>query len=77
VFLVDDQQPESLEAHVSLKKTMRPDNNVDLPCLQTFDGSRLRLVIDESREHLDCDRELAQALPKDVEMLLGKNSRRG
>src|ERR1700704_4657547 len=61
---------------VTLQKSMRPYDDVDLAYLQTFDRSRLRLIVDKPREHLDRDGEFAQPLAKDMEVLLGKNSGR-
>src|SRR2546425_8826454 len=37
-----------------------------------FDGARLRLLVDKARQHLDRDREVAQPLSEDMEMLLGQ-----
>src|SRR2546425_1598795 len=76
MLLVDDEQPEPLEAHVTLEKAMCPNDDVDLARLQALDGSSLRFVIDEPRQHLDRNRELAQPLAKDVEVLLCQNRRR-
>src|SRR5256885_1289077 len=56
---------------------MRADDDVDMAVLQPFHGPRLRLVVDESREHLDHDREILQPLPEHVEVLLRKHSGRG
>ena len=45
-----------------------------MPGLDAFDRSRLGLVVDETRQHLDHDGKVLQPLTKDVEVLLGENS---
>ena len=55
---------------------MRADHDVDVARLQTLHRPRLRLVIHESRQHLDHDREILEPLPEDVEMLLGEHGGR-
>ena len=70
VLLVDHEQAEALEPDVALEQAVRADHDVNVTCLQSLDRARLRLVIDESREHLHHDREVLQALAKNVEVLL-------
>ena len=76
MLLVDDEQAEALETDVALKQPVRSDHDVDVSALEALDSARLRLVVDESREHLDHDREVFQALPENVEVLLGEHGGR-
>ena len=76
VLLIDDEQPESFEAHVTLKQAMGADDDVDLAGLDAFDGASLRLIVHESREHLNHDGKLGKPCAKNVKVLLGEHRRR-
>src|ERR1700692_4063705 len=73
MLLVDDEQSEPFEANIALKQPVGADHDVDLPCLDTFDRAGLRLVVAETRKHLDDDRKLGEPLAKDVKVLLCKH----
>ena len=77
MLLIDDEQAESLETDVALEQPMRADHDVDMPALESLDGARLRLIVDESRQHLDHDGEVLQPLAENVEVLLRQHRRRG
>ncbi len=70
VLLVDDEEPEAFEAHVALEQAMRADDDVDLAALEPLHRARLRLVVDEPRQHLDHDRKVLEPLAEYVEVLL-------
>src|SRR5580704_728169 len=76
MLLVHDEQPEPFEANIALKQPVGADDDVDLASLDAFDRAGLRLVVDETRKHLDDDRKLCEALAKDVKVLLGKHGGR-
>ena len=76
VLFVDDQETQPLEANVALEQAVRADHDVDVATLQAFDGARLRLIVDEARQHLDDDREVLQPLAEHVEVLLREHGRR-
>ena len=77
MLFVDDQKAEPLETDIPLQQPMRADDDVDLPGLETLDRARLRLLVDESRQHLDRDREFVEPLSENVEVLLGQHRCRG
>ena len=77
MLLIDDEQAESLETDVALEQPMRADHDVDVPALESLDGARLRVIVDESRQHLDHDGEVLQPLAEHVEVLLRQHRRRG
>src|SRR6266849_1004589 len=75
MLLVDDQQSQPLEAHVALQQAVRADDDVHLSGFDSLDRACLRLLVDEARQHLDRDREVAQPLREHMEMLLGQDRR--
>ncbi len=69
LLLVDDDQPQILEAHVALQKTVGPDQNVDLSLLEP--GEYLLLLRDaaQARDHLDIHRVVGETLAEGLPVL--------
>ena len=76
MLLVDDQQPEPLEAHVTLKQPVRADDDVDRTPLHPFERARLSFLVDETRKHLDRDRKVLEPFREHVEVLLRQHGGR-
>jgi len=73
LLLVDDQQAQILESHISRKQTVCTDDNVHLAGCQSFDDGMLFRIAPESREHLDDHRVGAQSASKGGIVLLREN----
>src|SRR5690606_38293198 len=69
LLLVDDDEPEVLEANILLDEAVRADDDVDLAILHVLDRLLLLLLRSQARHHLDIDREGGHPLLEGLEML--------
>ena len=76
VFLVDDHEPQILEAHVPREEPVGPHDYIDLPRRHLPDDLLLFRGRDEPAQHLDVDRVPAQPLLHRSVVLHGEDGRR-
>ena len=76
LLLVEDDEPELLRDHVAREDAMGADEDVDLAGGEV--GQHLLRLgrLAEARDHLDVEREVAEALAERVPVLLGEDRRR-
>ncbi len=73
LLLVEDDEPEVLEAHIFLQQPVGADHDIDLADLHPAqDVGRLGIRA-EAREHVDLDREGLEAFAEGQEVLLGED----
>ena len=76
LLLVDDDQPQILEADVLREESVRPDQNVELPVARALEDVELLLARPEAAETVDADRELRHAVAEGHQVLLRENGGR-
>ena len=76
LFLVEDHQPEILRDHVAAEHPVRPDQDLHLALCEVLQHLLRLGGPPEARDHLDADREVAEALLERVPVLLGEDRRR-
>ena len=76
LLLVDHQQPEVGRADVAAEQAVGADQDVDLAVGEAGEDVAHLGRLAQPRDHLDLDRELAQALAEGAEVLLGEDRRR-
>ena len=76
LLLVEDDEPELLGDHVAREDAMGADEHVDLAGGEVGEHLLRLGRLAESRDHLDVQREVAEALAERVPVLLGEDRRR-
>ena len=76
LLLVEDDEAELLGNHVAREDAVRPDEHVDLAGGEVGEHLLGLRRLAEPRDHLDVEREVAEALAEGVPVLLGEDRRR-
>ncbi len=76
LLLVEDHEAEILRDHVAREQAVRADEDVDLARLVVGEHLLDLLRRPEAGDHLDTDREVAEAVAEGVPVLLGEDRRR-
>ena len=76
LLLVEDDEAELLRDHVAGEDAVRPDEDVDLAGGEVGEHLLRLGRLAEARDHLDVEREVAEALAEGVPVLLGEDRRR-
>ena len=77
LLLVDDEETEVLEAHVTGQEAVGRDHDVDRPVADTLYHGGLLLGGQEPRQHLDAHRVVREALAERLAVLVGEQRHEG